>query len=104
LDLDGILAKGQRMGLCAQDEKNPGTIAQLIFHPGFSTSSKVTEISGRGVGMNAVEAEINAAGGSIRIELLGNPQDRFRPFAFVIEIPSRKVLESAEGSSERKVS
>lgn len=104
LDLDSILAKGQRMGLCSANEKNPERIAQLIFHPGFSTSQGVTEISGRGVGMNAVEAEINVVGGSIAIELLGNPGNRFRPFAFIIEIPKGEVLERADASIERKVS
>jgi GAF domain-containing protein/HPt (histidine-containing phosphotransfer) domain-containing protein len=104
LDLDGILARGLRMGLCSPDEKNPDRIARFILHPGFSTSKRVTEISGRGVGMNAVEAAIHAAGGSITIELLGNPGDRFRPFAFVIEIPKGEVLKATDAFIERKVS
>ncbi|HET9240295.1 MAG TPA: AAA family ATPase [Oligoflexus sp.] len=104
LDLDGILAKGQRMGLCSAEERNPDRIAQLIFHPGFSTSKSLTEISGRGVGMNAVEAEIKAAGGSVEIQLLGNPEARFRPFVFVIELPQSEMLDPKDAASERKVS
>jgi two-component system chemotaxis sensor kinase CheA len=39
----------------------------LIFDPGFSTASQVTDISGRGVGLDAVRAEVEATGGSITV-------------------------------------
>ncbi len=43
-------------------------IAQFIFHPGFSTSDSVSQISGRGVGMDVVNSEVRQCGGSVEIE------------------------------------
>jgi chemosensory pili system protein ChpA (sensor histidine kinase/response regulator) len=43
-------------------------IAQFIFHPGFSTSDAVSQISGRGVGMDVVNSEVRQCGGSVDIE------------------------------------
>ena len=43
------------------------TLIQQIFHPGFSTASEVSEISGRGVGLDAVKTRIEEAGGSISV-------------------------------------
>ena len=42
-------------------------IYQLIFHPGFSTAKKITEVSGRGVGMDVVKKNIEALRGSVEI-------------------------------------
>jgi len=47
---------------------NDEQLIQMIFSPGFSTASKVTEISGRGVGMSMVKESIESIGGSIKIE------------------------------------
>ncbi|HNI84989.1 MAG TPA: TRAP transporter large permease subunit, partial [Ottowia sp.] len=46
-------------------EVDAGRLHRLIFEPGFSTASEVTELSGRGVGMDVVRAEVNAMGGRI---------------------------------------
>ncbi|KRL02089.1 chemotaxis protein CheA [Liquorilactobacillus capillatus] len=43
-------------------------IKKLIFHPGFSTAKKITNISGRGVGLDAVQAKISELGGSIEMK------------------------------------
>ena len=43
-------------------------IAQFIFHPGFTTSDAVSQISGRGVGMDVVNSEVRQCGGSVDIE------------------------------------
>lgn len=43
-------------------------IAQLIFHPGLSTAQEVSDVSGRGVGMDAVKATIESLGGSVEIQ------------------------------------
>ena len=69
-------------------------VAQLIFRSGFSTAEQVTEVSGRGVGMDAVRAFLEKEGGSIAIRFL---DDRlpvkegadFRPFETVISLPDR---------------
>jgi chemosensory pili system protein ChpA (sensor histidine kinase/response regulator) len=66
LDLERIRAKGVAMGLLTADQR-PGDaeLANLIFTPGFSTAESVTELAGRGVGMDVVRSEVNAMGGRI---------------------------------------
>ena len=69
LDLDRIRAKAVSQGLVAPDEVlTPAQAAQLIFRPGFSTASEVTELSGRGIGMDVVRSEISALGGRIETQ------------------------------------
>jgi chemosensory pili system protein ChpA (sensor histidine kinase/response regulator) len=66
LDLDRIRAKGTAMGLL--DPKASPTdaeLANLIFTPGFSTAETVTELAGRGVGMDVVRSDVNAMGGRV---------------------------------------
>ena len=66
LDLQRIRDKGLTMGLIkANEEHGAGDLANLIFTPGFSTAETVTELSGRGVGMDVVRSEVNAMGGRI---------------------------------------
>ena len=43
-------------------------IAQFIFHPGFTTSDSVSQISGRGVGLDVVNSEVRQCGGRVEIE------------------------------------
>ena len=47
---------------------SPADILQLIFLPGFSTAAAVTNVSGRGVGMDVVKTNIEAIGGTIEVE------------------------------------
>jgi two-component system chemotaxis sensor kinase CheA len=69
LDTAKILAKGISRGLVRADESlSPSEIHQLIFQPGFSTAEKITEISGRGVGMDVVRRNIEALRGRIEIQ------------------------------------
>ncbi len=66
LNLDRIRDKGVAMGLLdANQQHTDGELANLIFTSGFSTADKVTELAGRGVGMDVVRAEVNAMGGRI---------------------------------------
>ncbi len=72
LDLAAIRAKGQAGGLLAPDaQPSDAELANLIFTPGFSTAETVTELAGRGVGMDVVRSEVNAMGG--RIETATSP-------------------------------
>ncbi len=68
LDRDRILAKARERGLPAPDSLTDGEVWQLIFEPGFSTAATVTEVSGRGVGMDVVKRNIGAMGGRVEIE------------------------------------
>ena len=64
-----IRAKAIAAGIISeQDDLTPAEINQLIFQPGFSTADKVTEISGRGVGMDVVRRNIEALRGRIDIQ------------------------------------
>ena len=66
LDLDRIRAKGAAMGLIDPAQPHSDAeLANLIFTAGFSTADSVTELAGRGVGMDVVRAEVNAMGGRI---------------------------------------
>lgn len=68
LNTDRILMKAREKGLVGDEETlTPSEIHQLIFAPGFSTADKVTEISGRGVGMDVVRRNIEALRGRIDI-------------------------------------
>ncbi len=73
----------------AQQKKSLEEIAYLIFEPGFSTAASVTDISGRGVGMNAVKDYIEAKQGSASIRLHATDKivhPEFVPFEFVIRL------------------
>jgi len=66
LDLPRIRDKGVAMGLIDGSlSHGEAELANLIFTPGFSTADSVTELSGRGVGMDVVRSEVNALGGRI---------------------------------------
>ena len=66
LHLDKIRAKAIANGVIGADDLlDANEAANLIFRPGFSTAAQVTELSGRGVGMDIVRTEVNALGGRI---------------------------------------
>ncbi len=66
LHLDKIRAKAIANGVITPDAAlSQADAANLIFMPGFSTADQVTELSGRGIGMDVVRSEVNALGGRI---------------------------------------
>ncbi|MDD1620987.1 MAG: chemotaxis protein CheA [Methylococcaceae bacterium] len=68
LDKDKLRAKAIEKGLIAEDAiLSDKQCFELIFMPGFSTAEKLTDISGRGVGMDVVRRNIQALGGNIEI-------------------------------------
>ena len=72
LDLARIRQRAQERGLIEPgQEPSDADLANLIFRPGFSTATEVTELAGRGVGLDVVRAEVNAMGG--RIETASTP-------------------------------
>jgi two-component system, chemotaxis family, sensor kinase CheA len=63
-----ILAKARERGLIGADEElNDERVYNLIFAPGFSTADVVSDVSGRGVGMDVVKRNINELGGHVQI-------------------------------------
>ena len=67
LHRDKILAKAKQNGLLVSDSMSDGDVWQLIFAPGFSTAEIVTDVSGRGVGMDVVKRNITSMGGVVDI-------------------------------------
>jgi two-component system chemotaxis sensor kinase CheA len=63
-----ILAKAKERGMAVSDAMSDQEVWQLIMEPGFSTADQVTEVSGRGVGMDVVKKNISAMGGRIELE------------------------------------
>jgi two-component system chemotaxis sensor kinase CheA len=63
-----ILSKAREKGLDVSDTMTDGEVWQLIFAPGFSTAEVVTDVSGRGVGMDVVKRNITALNGTVDIE------------------------------------
>ncbi|CAN5722174.1 Hpt domain-containing protein [soil metagenome] len=79
LDLARIRAKGIAMGLLEADaEASDAELANLIFAPGFTTQEVVTELSGRGVGMDVVRSDVNAIGGRIETATAAGQGTSFR--------------------------
>lgn len=68
LNRERILAKARQNGLPVSDNMPDAEVWQLIFAPGFSTAEVVTDVSGRGVGMDVVKRNITAMNGSIDIK------------------------------------
>ncbi|WP_231881146.1 chemotaxis protein CheA, partial [Oleiphilus sp. HI0123] len=69
LNEDRILSKAIENGLVSpNDHLEPEQIHDLIFQPGFSTAAEVTDISGRGVGMDVVRRNIQDLNGSVEVE------------------------------------
>ncbi len=67
LNRDKILKKAMSSGLPVSETMPDDEVWQLIFAPGFSTADKVTEISGRGVGMDVVRRNIQSMGGHVQL-------------------------------------
>ncbi|WP_250508486.1 chemotaxis protein CheA [Caballeronia sp. GACF4] len=65
---DKILAKAQKQGMQVSESMSDEEVWQLIFMPGFSTAEQVTDISGRGVGMDVVKRNIQSMGGHVEIK------------------------------------
>ena len=88
--LDRIRAIAAERGLVdASARLSDEETAQLIFLPGFSTAEVVTEVSGRGVGMDAVKGFLEREGGHVGVRFLGPKSPAgHRPFEFVIVLPA----------------
>ncbi len=68
LNRQKIMSKAREKGIAVHDQMSDNEVWLLIFEPGFSTADVVTEVSGRGVGMDVVKRNISAMGGRVEIE------------------------------------
>ncbi|MCG8668463.1 MAG: GAF domain-containing protein [Pseudomonadales bacterium] len=97
--LSKVFDKAKQLGIYDQDAPRPADqdIANLIFSSGFSTADEVSEISGRGVGMDAVKDFLNKAGGGIEVVLdEGTENADFRSFTTYIHLPRDLCLSLPE--------
>lgn len=62
-----LLAKAQEKAIACSEAMSDAEVYQLIFAPGFSTADQVTDVSGRGVGMDVVKKNIQALGGTVEL-------------------------------------
>jgi Chemotaxis protein histidine kinase and related kinases len=101
IDADAVAAKAVSLGLVSEERAERMSEQEkqaLIFLPGLSTSAKVTEISGRGVGMDVVKANVDKLGGQIEISSERGRGTSFRlrmPLTLAI-IPSLLVSDGGE--------
>ncbi|WP_157137738.1 response regulator [Herbaspirillum lusitanum] len=83
LDLARIHEKALHLGLIDPHHRlSDAELTSIIFHPGFSTSSNVTAIAGRGVGMDVVRSEVASLGGRISIATIAG-----KGAQFIIHLP-----------------
>ena len=91
LALARIRARALEQALLTEEEaRSDEAVAQTIFLSGFSTAEQVTEVSGRGVGMDAVRGFLQREGGDVHIHFLDtNVGADFRAFDLVVSLPAR---------------
>jgi two-component system chemotaxis sensor kinase CheA len=80
INVDKVRAKGIEKGLITSEVAETFTTEQaidLLFQPGFSTADKISDISGRGVGLDVVRRSIEALKGTIRVETTPGKGSRF---------------------------
>jgi two-component system chemotaxis sensor kinase CheA len=80
INIDKVKAKGIEKGLVTAEVAETFTSEQaidLLFQPGFSTADKISDISGRGVGLDVVRRSIEALKGTIRVETTPHKGSRF---------------------------
>lgn len=68
LNRERILAKAMSQGMAVSENMTDEDVGMLIFAPGFSTAEQVTDVSGRGVGMDVVKRNIQEMGGHVEIK------------------------------------
>lgn len=90
IDRDKILRKAEQLGFSQKDEMIQPEISDLIFLPGLSTAEKVTEVSGRGLGMDVVRKSLAKINGIIEVDSEPNVGTRF-----TIKLPLTLAIISA---------
>ena len=80
INIEKMKKKSIEMGLVSKadaDELDDESIIELLFKPGFSTTDKISDISGRGVGLDVVKTKIESLGGTVEVETVSNVGSKF---------------------------
>jgi PAS domain-containing protein len=97
LDLRRIAEKAAEMKIAVNGDVM--NLANCIFSPGFSTSDIVTDVAGRGVGMEAIRNSVNERGGNVQLLLQHERcSNEFAPFTFRMVVPREAVCHVATSS------
>ncbi|MHC8317304.1 Hpt domain-containing protein [Pseudomonas sp. LB3P31] len=96
--LDAVRRKAIKRGLLAPDSDiSDRDVLQFILQPGFSTAEKITQISGRGVGMDVVHEEVRQLGGSMIIDSVSGQGVHFRiRLPFTVSVNRALMVQCAE--------
>ncbi|WP_144113058.1 HAMP domain-containing protein [Paraburkholderia sp. BCC1886] len=87
----------ERGWIGADEAVGDEAIAEFIFRPGFSTAETVTEVSGRGVGMDAVRDFLKRAHGHIELRLTDDrPGAPFRQFETIVRLPESVAVDTLD--------
>ena len=98
IDFTRVRERAVAAGLVAPDsEPTEPQLVECLFQPGFSTASKVTQISGRGIGMDVVRNEITALGGRVDVRSTPGAGTRFNLFLPLTLAVAQAVLVRAGG-------
>ncbi len=94
LHLPSIQQKAQELGISSQGESvSDLDLASLVFRFGLSTAHHISEIAGRGIGLNAVREDLEREGITIEIASQGQPtRSGYFPFQFVIQFPKNNQV------------
>ena len=91
IDLECVRRRAVELGMMPEEvaeDLSADRLSELLFEPGMSTKDEVSEISGRGVGLDAVKRQIEALGGTLSLQ-----SEPGRGTAFEIELPSMVALQ-----------
>ncbi|MCU1776915.1 Hpt domain-containing protein [Pseudomonas sp. 14P_5.3_Bac1] len=96
--LDAVRRKAIKRGLLAPDQDmSDRDVLQFILQPGFSTAEKITQISGRGVGMDVVHEEVRQLGGSMFIDSTPGAGVHFRiRLPFTVSVNRALMVQCAD--------
>ncbi len=98
LNYERIRAKAVSLGLLdASANPSDAEVAEFIFHPGFSTAQEITQLAGRGVGMDVVKSEIAALGGRVELASESGRGTRFTIYLPLTLAVTQAVLIRAGG-------
>ena len=103
LNIAKLKKVGIEKGLIDEDASQQ-TIAELIFNPGLSTADQVSEISGRGIGMDAVREQVQEKGGSIKLIIDESREDNFVGFHFKLYVPGLVATAGSEMTKDLSAS
>lgn len=93
----------ERGWIGADEALSDEAVAAFIFRPGFSTAAQVTEVSGRGVGMDAVRAFLERDGGTIELRFTDDRHGaEFRHFQTIVRLPQQWAVQVADAADDKQ--